>query len=101
LGFSPPRLKLSGIGRIAVRWHRRLEGTIKTARIYCRAGKWFVSFAREVEKPEPSPKTGDSVGVDVGLHRLATLSNGAGVENPRWYRRILRKRAPRNAVLNP
>ena len=26
------RLKLSGIGRIAVRWHRELEGQIKTAR---------------------------------------------------------------------
>jgi putative transposase len=85
------RLKLSGIGRIAVRWHRPLEGTIKTARIYCRAGKWFVSFACEVEKPEPPPKTGASIGVDVGLIRLATLSNGEEVENPRWYRRILRK----------
>ena len=26
-----------------------------------------------------------------GLLRLATLSNGEGTENPRWYRRILRK----------
>src|SRR5215467_12268841 len=67
------RLKLSGIGRIAVRWHRALEGRIKTARIYCRAGKWFVAFACEVEKPEPLPKTGESIGLDVGLLRLATL----------------------------
>jgi putative transposase len=85
------RLKLSGIGRIAVRWHRPREGTIKTARVYCRAGKWFVSFACEVEKPGPLPKTGESIGVDVGLIRLATLSNGEPKENPRWYRRILRK----------
>jgi putative transposase len=85
------RLKLSGIGRIAVRWHREIGGKIKTARIYCRAGKWFVSFACEVEKPEPLPKTGDSIGIDVGLMRLATLSSGEEVENPRWYRRILRK----------
>lgn len=85
------RLKLWGIGRIAVRWHRKVEGTIKTVRIYCRAGKWFAAFACEVEKPEPLPPTGESIGVDVGLHRLATLSNGEEVENPRWYRRILRK----------
>lgn len=85
------RLKLSGIGRLAVRWHRKVEGKIKTARIYCRAGKWFVSFACEVEKPEPLPVTGVDIGVDVGLHRLATLSNGEETENPRWYRRILRK----------
>jgi putative transposase len=85
------RLKLSGIGRIAVRWHREVEGEIKTARIFCRAGKWFVAFSCEVEKPEPLPKTGESIGVDVGLLRLATLSNGEGTENPRWYRRVLRK----------
>ena len=85
------RLKLSGIGRIAVRWHREIEGKIKTARIFCRAGKWFVAFACEVEKPEPLPTTGESIGIDVGLHRLATLSNGEEVDNPRWYRRILRK----------
>jgi putative transposase len=85
------RLKLSGIGRIAVRWHRALKGTIKTARIYCRAGRWFVSFACEVEKPEPLPKTGDEIGVDVGLLRLATLSDGEPVENPRWYRNVLRE----------
>ncbi len=57
------RLKLSGIGRIAVRWHRKLEATIKTARVFCRAGKWFVAFSCEVEKPEPLPKTGESIGV--------------------------------------
>ncbi len=68
------RLKLSCIGRIAVRWHRPIEGKIKTCRVYCRAGRWFASFACEVEKPEPLPKTGEAIGVDVGLLRLATLS---------------------------
>jgi len=82
------RLKLTGIGRIAVRWHREIQGKIKTCRITCKANKWYVSFACEVEKPEPLPKTGVEVGVDVGLMRLATLSNGEKVENPRWYRRI-------------
>jgi putative transposase len=85
------RLKLSGIGRIAVRWHRKLEATIKTARVFCRAGKWFVAFSCEVEKPEPLPKTGESIGVDLGLLRLATLSNGEKKENPRWYRKILQE----------
>jgi putative transposase len=85
------RLKLSGIGRIAVRWHRALEGTIKTARISCRAGKWFVAFACEIERPDPLPKTGSEIGIDVGLLRLATLSNGEPVENPRWYRNILKE----------
>ncbi|MGZ3434407.1 MAG: RNA-guided endonuclease InsQ/TnpB family protein [Isosphaeraceae bacterium] len=85
------RLYLSGIGRIAVRWHRGIEGTIKTARVFCRAGKWFVAFACEVKKPEPLPETGESIGIDLGLLRLATLSNGEKKENPRWYRKILQE----------
>src|SRR5262249_54956051 len=85
------RLKLSGIGRIAVRWHRKVEGTIKTARVSCRAGKWFVALACEVGKPEPLPKTGEETGIDLGLLRLATQSNGEETENPRWYRQVLRK----------
>src|SRR3954470_13318145 len=85
------RLKLTGIGRIAVRWHRAIEGKIKTARVFCRAGKWFVAFSCEVEEPEPLPAAGESIGIDVGLHRLATLSNGEEIDNPRWYRRVLRK----------
>jgi putative transposase len=85
------RLKLTGIGRIAVRWHRAIEGTIKTARIYCRAGKWFVAFACAAETPAPLPETGRETGVDVGLLRLATLSDGERVENPRWYRKVLKE----------
>ena len=85
------RLKLFGIGRIAVRWHRNIEGTIKTARVFCRAGKWFVAFSCEVEQPEPLPKTEASIGMDLGLMRLATFSNGEKKENPRWYRGILQE----------
>jgi len=39
------RLKLSGIGRIALRWHRPIEGTIKRVRIIQKAGKWYAAFA--------------------------------------------------------
>ena len=82
------RLGLSGIGRIALRWHREVEGNIKTARVFRRTGKWFVAFPCEVEKPEPLPKTGESIGIDLGRPRLATFSNGEKKQNPRWYRRI-------------
>lgn len=80
------RLKLSGIGRVAVRWHRELEGQIKTARVIRKAGHWYVSFACEVEQPEPLPSTGQSVGVDVGVASLIALSDGTKVDNPKWYR---------------
>lgn len=94
------RLKLSGIGRIAVRWHRPLEGEIKTLRVCRKAGKWFVSFACEIEV-KPLPKTGHAVGVDVGISSLIATSDGGQVENPKWYRegqaklRVLQRRVAR------
>ena len=79
------RLKISGIGRIAVRWHRAIGGTIKTVRITRRAGKWYACFACECEA-EVLPQTGEAVGIDVGIFHLLATSDGEFVENPRWYR---------------
>ena len=80
------RLKLSGIGRVPVRWHRPLEGKIKSLRIVKKADGWYAIFACEVEA-KPLPTTGQSVGVDVGIESLLTLSDGTRVENPKWYRK--------------
>jgi len=79
------RLKISGIGRVAVRWHRAIVGTIKTVRITRRAGKWYACFACECET-EALPRTGEVVGIDVGISHLLATSDGEFVENPRWYR---------------
>ncbi len=80
------RLKLSGIGRVAVRWHRALEGTVKTARVMLKANVWYVCFVCEVPDPAALPTTGHVVGVDVGVQALLTTSDGNKVDNPRWYR---------------
>lgn len=85
------RLKLSGIGRVAVRWHRKLEGNIKTVRIVCKAGKWYAAFACEYSRPEPLPVSEAEVGIDAGLSSLFVLSTGEHVENPRLYRKSQRK----------
>ncbi len=85
------RLKLSGIGRVAVRWHRPIEGQIKTIRISKRAGKWFASFSCVVEQPTPLPATGKDVGIDVGLASLITTSDGEQVPHPRFYHKAQRR----------
>ena len=80
------RLKLFGIGRVAVRWHRPIEGEIKTVRIVHKAGKWYACFACEVPESEPLPTTGNTVGIDVGISALLTTSDGHKVDNPNYYR---------------
>jgi putative transposase len=94
------RLKLYGIGRVRVRWHRPLEGKIKTVRIVHHAGKWYACFAVELPVPEPLPTTEHDVGIDVGVSTLITTSDGAKVDHPHYYltgqaklRRLQRKLA--------
>ena len=79
------RLKVFGAGRISVRWHRPLEGTIKTCRIIYKADQWWVSFTCEVAAPPQLPQTEQAVGIDVGITPLLTTSTGEKVENPRFY----------------
>ncbi|WP_026369206.1 RNA-guided endonuclease InsQ/TnpB family protein [Kallotenue papyrolyticum] len=84
------RLRVSGIGRIAVRWHRPLEGTIKTLRLIKKASGWYACFSVEYT-PQPLAPTGRDVGVDVGIASLITTSDGASVPPQHWYKREQRK----------
>lgn len=97
------RLKVTGIGRIAVRWHRPILGGIKTLRIRRRAGAWYASFSCDVQ-PEFLPSTGAEVGIDVGVASLLSTSDGKHIGNPTWYRseqarlRILQRRVARRKL---
>ncbi|WP_378066121.1 RNA-guided endonuclease InsQ/TnpB family protein [Actinoplanes subglobosus] len=51
-----------------------------------RAGRWFVSL--RVKRPVPAASGSTAaVGIDAGLNRLLTLSDGEPVDNPRQERR--------------
>ena len=80
------RVKLSGIGRVALRWHRPIEGQIKTLRISKKAGKWYAAFSCVVDDRTPLDATGKEIGIDVGLASLITTSEGEQVAHPRMYR---------------
>lgn len=79
------RLKLWAIGRVAVRWHRPLEGIPKTVRIIHKPDGWYAAITCTTE-PNPLPTTGREVGIDVGLTSLITTSDGEKVAHPRFYR---------------
>jgi len=80
------RLRLFGIGRLAVRWHRPIEGVPKTLRVRRTAGGWYACITCETA-PTPLPATDREVGIDVGLSSLVATSDGEMVGHPRWYRR--------------
>jgi putative transposase len=87
--FKNGRLALSKIGHIKLFRDRPLEGKPKTVTIIRKADGWYVAIVCEVE-PNTLPRTGESVGVDVGITHFATLSTGETIENPRCYRRAER-----------
>ena len=79
-------LVLSKIGRIGVRWSRPLEGTPKTVTISHEADGWYVAFSCADVPCIELPKTGNEIGIDMGLKSFLTTSEGIHVENPMHYR---------------
>ena len=73
------KLFLSKIGEMKVLFHRPLQGEIKGAIIKKSAKGWYAIFQVEVEK-RPLERTGKVVGIDLGVEKLATTTDGAVVE---------------------
>jgi putative transposase len=80
-------LVLSKIGRIAVRWSRPIQGTIKTVTISKEADGWYVSFSCAEVPTQLLPETGRETGIDVGLKVFLITADGDIVDNPRHYRK--------------
>jgi putative transposase len=88
------RLKLPKLGEINVRWSQIPAGTPKMATLSkTPSGTYFVSFACEIEV-EAKPKTGKSVGIDVGIKDVIVTSDGFHSGAPKYtyfYQRRLKK----------
>jgi putative transposase len=84
-------LVLSKIGRIAVRWSRPVQGSIKTVTVSKEADGWYVCFSCADVPTQALPLTGCETGIDVGLKVFLITANGELVENPRHYRKAERE----------
>ena len=65
---------------------------IKRVRLVRRADGYYCQFCVAVDRSEPQPVTGKTVGLDVGLASFYTDSNGHKEENPRFYRKREQRR---------
>ncbi len=85
-------LKLSKIGEIPVVLHRPIPDgfEIKQATIISKADGWYVSFTLEDETVPMSlelEEVESAIGIDVGLEKFLTTSNGEAVAVPQFYRK--------------
>jgi len=69
------RLFLPKLGWLRYRNSRDVLGAVKNITVSRSCGKWFVSIQTEREVEQPVPQ-GDAVGIDMGVARFATLSDG-------------------------
>jgi putative transposase len=73
------RIFLPKTGWVRYRKSRGIEGTPKQVTVSLSAGKWYVSVQTEREVEAPVHPSESSVGIDMGVSRFATFSDGGGL----------------------
>ena len=71
------RIFLPKLGWLHYRNSRNVLGEVRNATVSMSAGKWFVSIQTQREVERPVPQATRAVGIDVGVTRFATLSDGS------------------------
>ena len=86
-------LKVAPFGEIKLKLHREIKGKIKTLTLKREpSGKWFAIFTVEQEET-PKLNNGSTVGIDLGLSKLAVASDGSIIANPHHIKKHERKLA--------
>ena len=70
------RMFLPKLGWVRYRNSRAVLGTTKNITVSCSAGKWFASIQTEREVEQPLHESTTAIGIDVGITRFATMSDG-------------------------
>lgn len=76
------RSSFQAVGSVKVYQHRKVAGKVKVLQLKREHRRWYVIVIAEIE-PVPLPAAGREVGVDVGVARFLTTSDGEVVANPR------------------
>lgn len=100
-------VRLPKIGHVKMREALRFHGKILGARVSRTADRWFLSVQVETEsrllslsKDDAGESQDGVIGVDLGIDRLAVLSDGTTFANPKPLRKALRKLQRRSRQLS-
>ena len=81
------RIKCPKLGWIRYRNSRGILGTVKNITISQSGAKWFASIQTEREVEPPIPAATSAIGIDVGIARFATMSDGSFIEPLNSFRK--------------
>lgn len=87
------RVYLPKIGWVGFRKSRDILGTLKNLTVSRRGRHWFASIQTEREVPEPVPAVSAAAGIDLGVTRFATLSDGTVYAPLNSFRQLEKKLA--------
>ena len=85
------RVYLQGVGHVKVHQHREVTGVVKTSAVKREGRRWYVILSCDQVPADPSPPTGSTVGIDLGVASFLTTSDGKHVPNPRHGRAAAQK----------
>ena len=71
------------VGSLKVRQHRPVPGMVKVLQLTREHRRWYVTVITDT-KPVPLPPADRMVGVDLGVARFLTTSDGEVVDNPQF-----------------
>ena len=91
LKVQEQQVKIPNLGWVRLKEPLRFEGKIRSATISCKAGHWFISINVETSQKPAACKNQATVGVDLGITSLATLSNGTSICGPRPLKKYLKQ----------
>ena len=81
------RLFLPKLGWLRYRNSRDVLGELRNVTVSQSGGKWFVSIQTQREMADPVHPSSRIVGIDVGIARFATLSDGSFIEPLNTFRK--------------
>lgn len=93
-------IQLPKLGMVRFANSQEVKGIVKRATLRRNpSGKYFITILVETELKQFN-KTGSSVGIDVGLVKFATLSNGVQYDNPKFFQKLERKLIKEQRILS-
>ena len=75
--------RFQAVGTVKVQQHRPIPGTVKTLQLKREHRRWYVIVTAGTE-PAPLPPACRSIGIDLGVARFLTTSDGEVIANPRF-----------------
>ena len=81
------RIYLPKIGWLQYRNSRIIEGTPRNVTVSQSGGHWYISIQTEREVVQPVHPSTSIIGIDVGITKLATLSDGTIFESVNSFKR--------------